>query len=140
MVVNYFRSPEPASRLVAHIRSAGGEAIALQGDVGQAADRQMLVSQTLDHYQRLDVLVNNAGITSPGRRDVLEATEESWDLVFATNLKGPFFLAQLAARQMIELIGRGRFPAGRSSTSLRSRLTPSRPTGRTTASRKPPCR
>ena len=43
------------------------------------------------------MLVNNAGITSQGRKDVLEATEESWDVVFDTNLKGPFFLAQLAA-------------------------------------------
>ena len=110
VVVNYFRSPEPASRLVAQIRSAGGEAIALAGDVGQAADRQMLVSQTLDHYQRLDVLVNNAGITSHGRRDLLEATEESWNLVFATNLKGPFFLAQAAARQMIARGRRCGFP------------------------------
>ena len=50
------------------------------------------------------MLVNNAGITSVGRKDLLEATEESWDTVFATNLKGPFFLAQLAAREMIELI------------------------------------
>ena len=89
VAVNYFRSPEPASRLVAQIRSAGGEAIALQGDVGQAADRQMLVSQTLDHYQRLDVLVNNAGITSPGRRDVLEATEESWDQVLSDQSERP---------------------------------------------------
>src|SRR5262249_22002417 len=45
----------------------------------------------------------NAGITSVGRKDLLEATEESWDTVFATNLKGPFFLAQLAARSMIDL-------------------------------------
>lgn len=112
VVVNYFRSPEPAARLVAQIRAQGGEAIPVQGDVGQAADRQALVSQTLDHYQRLDVLVNNAGITSPGRRDVLEATEESWDQVLATNLKGPFFLAQLAARQMIESIGSGAISRG----------------------------
>jgi NAD(P)-dependent dehydrogenase (short-subunit alcohol dehydrogenase family) len=58
----------------------------------------------------MDVLVNNAGITSPGRLDLLEATEESWDQVFATNLKGPFFLAQRAARQMIEQVHGGRAP------------------------------
>ncbi len=56
------------------------------------------------------MLVNNAGITSQGRRDLLEATEESWDLVFDTNLKGPFFLAQLAARRMIEAIEAGQIP------------------------------
>jgi 3-oxoacyl-[acyl-carrier protein] reductase len=57
-------------------------------------------------------LVNNAGISSPGRRDVLEATEESWDEVFATNLKGPFFLAQIAARAMIDLIRSGQTQRG----------------------------
>ena len=46
--------------------------------------------------------MNNAGITSVGRRDVLEATKESWDRVLAVNLEGPFFLSQLVARAMIE--------------------------------------
>ena len=49
--------------------------------------------------------MNNAGITSPGRKDLLEATEDNWDLVFDTNLKGPFFLAQKAARAMIDACG-----------------------------------
>jgi NAD(P)-dependent dehydrogenase (short-subunit alcohol dehydrogenase family) len=63
-----------------------------------------MVADLLQRFGRLDLLVNNAGITSVGRKDLLEATEESWDTVFATNLKGPFLLAQLAARQMIEMI------------------------------------
>ena len=58
----------------------------------------------MDEFGRLDVLVNNAGITSQGRKDILEATEESWDLVFNTNLKGPFFLSQLVANEMIRQI------------------------------------
>jgi NAD(P)-dependent dehydrogenase (short-subunit alcohol dehydrogenase family) len=58
-------------------------------------------------------LVNNAGITSVGRHDLLEATEESWDWVFSTNLKGPFFLSQLAAKAMIPLIAAGRTPGGK---------------------------
>src|SRR6185295_11645826 len=59
------------------------------------------VERALSEFGRLDVLVNNAGITSPGRKDLLEATEESWDQVFAVNLKGPFFLAQAAAKRML---------------------------------------
>jgi 3-oxoacyl-[acyl-carrier protein] reductase len=113
VVVNYFRSPEAAEEVVAQIVAQGGTAVAVRGDVGLAADRIALVDRTLEHFGRLDVLVNNAGITSQGRRDVLEATEESWDLVFDTNLKGPFFLAQLAARRMIEDRAAGRIPHGR---------------------------
>jgi NAD(P)-dependent dehydrogenase (short-subunit alcohol dehydrogenase family) len=83
-----------------------------QGNVAVAGDRESLVAATLTDFGRLDVLVNNAGIASPGRKDLLEATEAGWDEVFATNLKGPFFLTQLAARQMIELIRAGTQPAG----------------------------
>jgi NAD(P)-dependent dehydrogenase (short-subunit alcohol dehydrogenase family) len=57
----------------------------------------------LGQWGRIDVLVNNAGITSVGRRDILEATEDSWDRVLAVNLKGPYFLTQRVAREMIGL-------------------------------------
>ena len=104
VAVNYVRSREKAEVVVAEIEAGGGPAVAIQADVGNGADRQMLVELTLAKFGRLDVLVNNAGITSPGRRDILEATEEGWDEVFATNLKGPFFLAQAAANEMLRLI------------------------------------
>jgi NAD(P)-dependent dehydrogenase (short-subunit alcohol dehydrogenase family) len=112
VVVNYFRSPDAAEEVVRKIAASGGHALALRGDVGAAADRQALVEWTYQHFGRVDVLVNNAGITSQGRRDLLEATEASWDLVFATNLKGPFFLAQLIARRMTAAIEAGQIPRG----------------------------
>ncbi|MFV1966570.1 MAG: 3-ketoacyl-ACP reductase [Pirellulaceae bacterium] len=112
VVVNYFRSPNAAESVVREIESQGGRAVTLQGNVGESSDRERMVQETLAEFGRLDVLVNNAGITSPGRRDVLEATEESWDTVFNTNLKGPFFLAQLAAREMIPLIENGQIERG----------------------------
>ncbi|MCL4205701.1 MAG: 3-ketoacyl-ACP reductase [Pirellulaceae bacterium] len=112
VVVNYYRSPEAAQEVVEQIAANGGRAIALQGDVGSAEERTALIEETEAEFGRLDVLVNNAGITSQGRRDLLEATEESWDVVFATNLKGPFFLAQQAANRMIASIGAGRIPGG----------------------------
>lgn len=104
VVVNYVRGEAAAQEVVATVQQRGGQAIAVRGDVAVAADRHGLVQACLNQWGRLDVLVNNAGITSPGRRDVLEATEEAWDQVFSTNLKGPFFLAQEAARHMVRQI------------------------------------
>jgi 3-oxoacyl-[acyl-carrier protein] reductase len=84
------------------LRAGGTQVIYARGDVAFAADREQIIATTVDRLGRIDALVNNAGITSVGRRDLLEATEESWDRVFGVNLKGPFFLTQLVARQMLE--------------------------------------
>jgi len=113
VTVNYATRPEAAEQVVADIHASGGRAIALGGDVGRSDDRARLVERTTAEFGRLDVLVNNAGITSVGRQDLLSATEESWDRVFDTNLKGPFFLSQLAARTMIELIRAGKTTGGK---------------------------
>jgi len=113
VAVNYATRPAAADEVVAEIAAHGGQAIAVGGDVGRAADRQTLLERTLAEFGRLDVLVNNAGITSQGRKDLLEATEESWDLVFNTNLKGPFFLSQAVAREMIRQIDAQAIPNGK---------------------------
>jgi NAD(P)-dependent dehydrogenase (short-subunit alcohol dehydrogenase family) len=113
VVVNYVSRQQAAQEVVQQIQSSGGRAQAVQADVGLAPDRQRLVEAAMDAGQRLDLLVNNAGITSQGRKDLLEATEESWNLVFDTNLKGPFFLSQLAARQMIELLAQQRIASAK---------------------------
>lgn len=101
--VNYASRADAAEEVVAAIRQAGGQAAALRANIAEAADRQGLVAGMLEAFGRIDLLVNNAGITSPGRKDILEATEESWDLVFATNLKGPFFLTQRVVQEMLRL-------------------------------------
>jgi 3-oxoacyl-[acyl-carrier protein] reductase len=80
----------------------GVDVLYCQGDVSSEADRARIIDEIRARYGRLDVLVNNAGITSPGRKDILEADEESFDRVVGVNLKGPFFLTQLAANWMIE--------------------------------------
>ncbi len=113
MVVNFATRPDAAREVVAGIVAAGGEAVAARGDVSSREDRAALVRTALHEFGRLDVLVNNAGITSQGRKDLLDATEDSWDLVFNTNLKGPFFLAQAAANEMIRLIRAGTVPDGK---------------------------
>lgn len=79
----------------------------LQCDVGSRDDRQALLEFARERFGRLDLLVNNAGMAPRERRDILEATEESFDELISTNLKGPYFLTQQAARWMAEQ-GRGR--------------------------------
>jgi NAD(P)-dependent dehydrogenase (short-subunit alcohol dehydrogenase family) len=112
VVVNYATRRDAADEVVGHITKDGGRAIPVQANIAVVSDREALVSRTLDAFGRLDVLVNNAGIASPGRRDLLDATEAAWVEVFAINLKGPFFLTQLAARKMIELIRAQMQPRG----------------------------
>jgi NAD(P)-dependent dehydrogenase (short-subunit alcohol dehydrogenase family) len=70
-------------------------------DVGAAADRAALIEFARDRFGRLDLLVNNAGMAPRERRDLLEATEESFDELIGVNLKGPHFLTQLAANWMV---------------------------------------
>jgi len=100
VAVNYAGNRTAADECVALVRAAGGEALALQGDISLSADRERLIRETVAWGGRLDLLVNNAGITSLVRADLLEAGEESFDRLIAVNLKGPFFLTQIAARQM----------------------------------------
>jgi 3-oxoacyl-[acyl-carrier protein] reductase len=77
-------------------------AIPFQCDIGNPDDRTALIAFARERCGRLDLLVNNAGMAPRERRDILEATEESFDELIATNLKGPYFLTQAAAKWMVE--------------------------------------
>ena len=72
--------------------------VPIGGNIGVAADRQKLFDGVLAAYGHLDALVNNAGVAPRIRADLTEATEEIFDEVLGINLKGPYFLSQLAAR------------------------------------------
>ena len=100
VVVNYASSQAAAQATVEHINQHGGQAHAVQGDIGNSADRQHLITETVAHFGRLDMLVNNAGIAPDQRMDILEATEAGFDRLINVNLKGPYFLSQLAANAM----------------------------------------
>lgn len=76
-------------------------------DIARAEDRAALLAFARERFETLDLLVNNAGMAPRERRDILEATEESFDELIATNLKGPHFLTRQAARWM-EQRGEGR--------------------------------
>jgi NAD(P)-dependent dehydrogenase (short-subunit alcohol dehydrogenase family) len=101
VAINYAGN-EPAAR---ETQALLGEAATLlcQGDVSLANDRARMLAEVFAQWGRIDLLVNNAGITSVGRRDLLDANEESWDRVLGVNLKGPFFLSQAVALEMIKL-------------------------------------
>lgn len=82
------------------------------GNIGDAAARQKLFDETLAAYGHIDALVNNAGIAPRIRADITEATEEIFDEVIGINLKGPYFLSQLAARYWLANPGKCRLPGG----------------------------
>jgi 3-oxoacyl-[acyl-carrier protein] reductase len=103
LAINYSANEE-AARQTQFLAGPDVPTLLCRADVGSAADRDRMVDEVLSAFGRIDVLVNNAGITSVGRRDVLEATEESWDRVLGVNLKGPYFLTQRVAREMIRLL------------------------------------
>ena len=104
-VVVAARTPSEGTATVDLIREAGGEAFFQQTDVSQGVQVQRLVDASLLHYGHLDVLVNNAGIGGPGK-PLQEASEEDWDLVLDTNLKGCFLGMRYAIPPM-QAAGRG---------------------------------
>lgn len=98
VAVNYLDTPERARETVAEIEAQGGQAIAVQGDVRSAASVDRMFEAAIGELGRLDVHVNNAGVQT--WKPLLEVTEEEWDFVIDTNLKGCFLCTQRAARHM----------------------------------------
>jgi len=102
IAVNGMRPAESVKEVLGELHTAGADVFYCQGDIASSTDRTNMMRQVKEHFGRLHILVNNAGIAPRERRDILEMTEESFDEVLAVNLKGAFFLSQLAARWMIE--------------------------------------
>ena len=88
------RSEETCQAAAAEIEAAGGLALAVVADVGEAEAREHLIDATLAAFGRLDVLVNNAGVLKP--HHTVKVTEAELDEIIRVNLKGPVFLSQLA--------------------------------------------
>ncbi len=93
-------SPEPADRAVAEIKAQGGQAAANYDFVATMAGGQAIVKTALDHFGRVDIVVNNAGILRD--RMVFNMTEEEWDAVLDTHLKGSFAVTRAVAPLMRE--------------------------------------
>lgn len=96
------RSAEECAPALEGLRALGAKVAYAICDVAERSQREDLISLTRSEFGRLNVLVNNAGVAPKERNDILLATEESFDFVLGTNLKGPYFLTQLAARWMVE--------------------------------------
>ena len=101
LVVNYSRSAAEAEETAAQVRATGAEAIVVQADVTVEAQARALVDAAVERYGRLDVLVNNAGVTQfVDFGDLDGLTEEVWDRLYAVNVKGCFWCCRAAARVM----------------------------------------
>jgi NAD(P)-dependent dehydrogenase (short-subunit alcohol dehydrogenase family) len=96
-----FLDDEPAARAIAaRIEAMGRRCAVIRGDVARAADVRRLVECAQATLGEVDILVNNAGVFP--RSPVLDLTEEMWDHVLDTNLKGSFLCAQLVARALVD--------------------------------------
>lgn len=86
------------------VEGLGSAFLPVQGDVSSGEDHKRMLDIILKEFGRIDILVNNAGVAPLKRMDILETTPESYDRVLSINSKGPFFLSQLIAKQMIKQV------------------------------------
>ena len=95
VVVNYARSAAAAEEVVSAIEAQGGEALAVQGDMGIEAEVETLFKTTIDRWGRVDILVNNAGITRDGL--LMRMKTQDWQAVLDLNLTGVFLCSRAAS-------------------------------------------
>ncbi|HQE30861.1 MAG TPA: 3-ketoacyl-ACP reductase [Propionibacteriaceae bacterium] len=91
----------PAPREILDELEALGEVAYTAGSIADPADHERYLAATLEAFGRVDVLVNNAGVAPSVRNDLLVATTDEFDRVLSINLRGPYFLTQLVANQMV---------------------------------------
>ena len=101
VVVNYSKSRQEAEKTADLVRQGGGDPLLVQADVARDQQVRAMVAQTLDRFGRVDLLVNNAGITAFVPFSDLEGlTDEIWDRLFGVNVKGTFFCCRAVAGPM----------------------------------------
>jgi NAD(P)-dependent dehydrogenase (short-subunit alcohol dehydrogenase family) len=99
------RSTDDLSALAQEMQQAGGQALAIVGDVSQKADCQRVVTETIEHFGGVDALVNNAGMLAP-IAPIAEGEPEAWERNWAVNLLGPVMLTQAALPHLRQRNGR----------------------------------
>ena len=99
VAINHYNDPAPlAGETLAQLRALGFDAMAIEADIRSAPQVAAMFQQVVERFGRLDLLVNNAGVQT--FKPLLEVTEEEWDLVVDTNLKGCFLCTQQAGLYM----------------------------------------
>jgi len=96
---SYYLDDEPWQDTVSEIQGLCGDCLATQTEIRNPPEVNRLVKKTVDHFGRIDVLINNASVWL--KSPILEITEDEWDLAFDINLKGPFLVSQAVAPYMI---------------------------------------
>jgi NAD(P)-dependent dehydrogenase (short-subunit alcohol dehydrogenase family) len=104
LLINFHENFGAAEETRRTVEEVGGLAEICQGDMAAPSHRDLVVDFTMQHFGRIDLLVNNAGIAPHERKDILHTEEESFDRVLNTNLRAPYFLTQRVAKEMIALI------------------------------------
>jgi len=101
VAIVYRSAHQAAEETAAACRRLGVRTLVINADISSREERNRILQALGDAYERLDVLVNNAGTAPKRRLDIMEADEESYDQVMNTNLKAPYFLTQQIAKWMI---------------------------------------
>ena len=102
IAVSDVHEEEAVGEAMESLLALGADVLYCRSDVSDPHARLALLASVRQHFGRLNVLVNNAGVAPRVRADILEATEESYERVMKINLQGPYFLTQAAAKWMIE--------------------------------------
>lgn len=103
IVINDIPQSDYAEETCEEIKELGVDSIVVKGDVRKSEDVEKLISETMDKFGRIDIFVNNAGVTRDGL--MLRMTEDDWDLVMDINLKGAFNCIKAVARPMMKQKG-----------------------------------
>lgn len=103
LAINGMRAETDVLEVLESLKKLGADVIYCQGDISKKEDRNSILEKIKKHFGKLNVLINNAGVAPKERKDILDASEESFDYLISTNLKGPYFLTQSVANWMVDL-------------------------------------
>jgi len=102
LALNGLRDETHVKPVLVELSKFGVEVTYFKGNISKSSDRKQMVEKIINRFGKINILINNAGIAPTERKDILDATEESFENVLNVNLQGPYFLTQLVAKEMID--------------------------------------